>query len=233
METEDESGTLPFLDILISNEGNGHYEFNIFRKDAITNVQIKPHSSINPNIVKSVFKGFLSRAKNICSLQHLTEEIDLLVEIFTENGHDRDMLLSIVNEPYRSKQQVDQSEWPLTVKIPWIPKFGTRIRKIFKSFDVKVIFTSGPNLKSILSQHKCRLPRNSSPGVYKLICGCSSIYIGETKKRILTRMREHHKYIQNGQWTNSGAAEHAQSCGTTLKLCLPYKISIFEKFVKL
>ena len=34
---------LNFLDVTIINTGAGKYEFKIHRKNAITNVQIKPH----------------------------------------------------------------------------------------------------------------------------------------------------------------------------------------------
>ena len=51
---KEEKGQLPFLDFNICNNRQGHYEFKVFRKDAITNVQIKPNSSINPATVRSV-----------------------------------------------------------------------------------------------------------------------------------------------------------------------------------
>ena len=44
MEKEDHSQKLNFLDVTIINTGTGKYEFKIHRKNAITNVQIKPHS---------------------------------------------------------------------------------------------------------------------------------------------------------------------------------------------
>ena len=58
---KENDGELSFLDINIRNNREGSYEFKVFRKDAITNVQIKPNSSINPNIINGVFKGFLVR----------------------------------------------------------------------------------------------------------------------------------------------------------------------------
>ena len=41
---EGQSRKLNFLDVTIINTGAGKYEFTIHRKNAITNVQIKPHS---------------------------------------------------------------------------------------------------------------------------------------------------------------------------------------------
>ena len=92
---EDEKKTLPFLDVNIHNNGIGVYYFNVYRKDAITNVQMKPHSNINPQIVPGVFKGFLVRAHRLCSPNHLQDEIEFLIDVFTENGHARSNLENI------------------------------------------------------------------------------------------------------------------------------------------
>ena len=67
IEYENDNKSLNFLDISITNTINNKYEFKVHRKNAITNIHIKPTSCIDPNIIKSVFKGFLHRAHSICS----------------------------------------------------------------------------------------------------------------------------------------------------------------------
>ena len=47
MEKEDQSQKLNFLDVTIISTCARKYEFKIYRKNAITNVQIKPHSYAN------------------------------------------------------------------------------------------------------------------------------------------------------------------------------------------
>ena len=42
IEKEDDKKSLNFLDLTIINTTSGNYDFKIFRKDAITNVQVKP-----------------------------------------------------------------------------------------------------------------------------------------------------------------------------------------------
>ena len=58
MQKEDQSQKLNFLDVTVINTGTGKYEFKIHRKNAITNVQIKPHSYVNPALIRDIFKGF-------------------------------------------------------------------------------------------------------------------------------------------------------------------------------
>ena len=67
MEKEDQPRKLNFSDVTIINTGEGKYEFKIHRKNAMTNVQIKPHSYVNPALIRDIFKGFVSRARKLCS----------------------------------------------------------------------------------------------------------------------------------------------------------------------
>ena len=48
IETEDAQKKLPYLDVSVENNKTGTYDFRVFRKDAITNVQIKRNSSVDP-----------------------------------------------------------------------------------------------------------------------------------------------------------------------------------------
>ena len=234
MEKESLDGNLAFLDISLKNNRLGKYEMKVFRKDAITNLQIHPDSSVNPSTIVGVFKGFLTRAHRICTHDKLQEEIDFLVDMFVENGYDRIKFQNIAKNfvPQTSLTPVirNEDEPSSIVKLPWIPKIGPSLRKEFKKYGVKVVFMSGPSLSDMLCQHKYPLPENSRPGVYKLECNCSSIYIGETKKKVSTRMVQHEKDIFHGRWTMSGVAEHAQLCKKGFKFKEASTISIEENF---
>ena len=96
METEDSNKNLGYLDLNVCNDYSGSYDFSVFRKEAITNVQIKPNSCINPHISEGVFKGFVARAHRLCSPKNLKNEMEFLVDVFTENGHERSNLEAIV-----------------------------------------------------------------------------------------------------------------------------------------
>lgn len=221
IEKESDNKKLAFLDLHICNNGTGRYTFEVFRKDAITNVMIKPQSYINPRITDGVFKGFLARAHRLCSPDKLQEEIRFLIAVFVENGHSRVRLQKIADAYNPSigdqgqgvSSQIQDTEETKVVKIPWVPDLGPKLRRVFKKYGIKTVFSSSPNLNTVLcSRNKCQLPPNSLPGVYKLDCSCGSSYIGETKKKISTRMQEHRRAIFNGEWTSSGATMHAKTC---------------------
>lgn len=206
-------GTLNFLDTTIINNKSGKYEFKVFRKDAITNVQVKPDSGIDPKIIDGIFKGFLIRAKRICSEKYLNQEIDFLLNMFVENGHDRKSLQKIIANLNKPRIQNDNENiHDNFIKMPWVPRIGPKLRKIYKKQGFKIAFSSGRNLKEILCNNKSKLLPNSFPGVYQLDCSCGGVYIGETKKKVLTRSIEHQVDSMNGNWSASGATEHTKSC---------------------
>ena len=68
------------------------------------------------------------------------------------------------------------------------------------------------SLKFILCQNKSKLIPNSYPGVYTLNCSCNAEYIGETKKKVITRTIEHQQDSIKGKWESSGATEHCLEC---------------------
>ena len=43
-------------------------------------------------------------------------------------------------------------------------------------------------------------------------CTCNSVYFGETKKKILTKIIEHQQDSFKGKWDISGATEHTLTC---------------------
>ena len=108
IETENSSKSLQFLDLDITNE-NGKYTFKVHRKNAITNVQLKPNSGHDPKILRGVFTGFLHRAFTVCSQQHRQEEIDFLIQNFVDNGYQKHELVNITNEFRRKRDNPSQT----------------------------------------------------------------------------------------------------------------------------
>ena len=151
--------------------------------------------------------------------------------MFIENGHEKSKIENIVESWRSSNSSPENNDNDLKfVKLPWIPQIGPKLRSIFKTHGYKVAFTSGPNLKSILCNNKSKLLPNSYPGVYKLTCSCGAIYIGETKKKVLTRTIEHQQDSIKGNWESSGATEHCKSCHGQFNWLHPDTLSVVPNF---
>ena len=231
IDYEKENKELDFLDIKIINNCEGKYEFNIHRKDAITNVQVKPNSSHDPNILKGIFKGFVHRAITICSEKYINDELNFLKCVFVENGYKENDLCKVIEEVRRKLSQppVDitsnnqndhnQNNQNQTITLPWIPGVSPKLKKAYKKSGYKVVFKSNRNLKTILTaKNKTTLPKNSYPGVYKIPCSCGiTPYRGETKKKVSTRSMEHEESIRKEKWDNSGVVYHSNKCSGNIQ----------------
>ena len=225
MEMEAEDKSLAFMNVKTTNNKQGSYEFQVFRKKAITNVQVKPESSHDPKILSGIFKGFVHQAHKICSQHHLKNELEFIVQVFQENGYEEGKLRKWSKEvrdkingtSENTNTTTNETEEPTqTVTLPWIPGVSPSLKKVFRKAGYKVAFKANPNLMSILTKkNKAKLPTNSYPGVYKIPCPCGvPPYIGKTKLRTNTRINQHEDYVAKEQWERSGAAEHARTCPT-------------------
>ena len=219
IEFESEENSLNFLDLNFKNNKTGKYQFKIHRKNAITNVQIKPTSNHDPKIINGIFKGFVNRAFVLCSPELIEQELEFLINIFVENGYNKNQLHHTI-KTVRSKftdptptttNNTDSNK--KYISLPWIPGLSPKLKKVFRTAGYQPVFKSGKNLKDILSaKNKPKLPPNSYPGVYKIDCDCGKTYIGETRKQISTRLKEHKKCIDNQKWEQSAVADHCHNC---------------------
>ena len=99
----------------------------------------------------------------------------------------KNYLNELQNPPVNNKDTSEDIN--KVVKLLWIPIIGAKLRQPFKRKNIKTIFTSGTNLKSLLCRNKTKLLLNSYPGVYELKCTCNSAYFGETKKKYIKKDR--------------------------------------------
>ena len=222
MEVETAEKELDFLEIRTINNKKGRYEFDVFRKKAITNVQVKPESSHDPRVLKGIFKGFVHRALRICSEKFLTKEIEFLINVFTENGYQKNYLEKIANDVLNSSRLTSRdapmaessNEPKQRITLPWIPKISPKLRSVYKKAGYDVAFKSGKSLGAILSsKNKMKLPKDSYPGIYQIPCSCGiTPYRGETKKKISTRVGEHKSNVEKDESEKSGVALHSKNC---------------------
>ena len=72
------------------------------------------------------------------------------------------------------------------------------------------MFKSGPTLHNLLTKVKDSLPINKQLNViYEVRCTCGKVYIGETKRRLGTRLKEHKNACVKYHMDKSAIAEHA------------------------
>ena len=95
------------------------------------------------------------------------------------------------------------------VVLPYTAGVSEYIRRVCSKFGMKVIFKSGQSLHSVLTKVKDALPmEKQSKVVYRIPCSCGRVYIGETKRKLETRLKEHQDACQKGALEKSAVTEH-------------------------
>ena len=114
-----------------------------------------------------VFKGFISPVYKLCTEKYFQSEINFLIDIFTENGHNRNTLTNIATEYLRninkpkSNDQNNTKNTKNIIKLTHLRILDPKLPKKFKKKDLKIVFTSEANPKCILCQNKSKLFPNS------------------------------------------------------------------------
>ena len=122
--------------------------------------------------------------------------------MFCENEYDWKTSQKIINN-FENKTRGISSNDNNNADKNWIPKIGAKVKKKFR---FRAAFQMSPNLKNILWKNKHKLIPSSYLGVYQVKFSCRSVYKGETKKKIISRLTDHQHETINGwsNWTHKG-----------------------------
>ncbi|EZA52132.1 hypothetical protein DMN91_010114 [Ooceraea biroi] len=92
-----------------------------------------------------------------------------------------------------------------SVVLPFVNGLSDILHRVFKSYNINVIHTINKRLDCIIKSGKDALPDSNKTGVvYRLKCkDCDACYVGQTKRHLATRVKEHRSDIskREGNWS--------------------------------
>ena len=191
MEVE-ENGCLPFLDVLVKRDENGSLNTAVYRKPTHTD-RLLDFDSYHPVTHKrSVVKTLHKRAQRVCSSNvDYRRECDYLKNVFKMNGYPASMLNQCIRESDRANApRLDLNK---KIVIPYIKGCSEIAARTLAEGDVFVAHKPSNSLKSSLVNLKDHKPTDETSGVvYSIPCtDCDHVYVGETGRKLKTRMSEH------------------------------------------
>ncbi|KAJ8941785.1 hypothetical protein NQ318_006821 [Aromia moschata] len=98
----------------------------------------------------------------------------------------------------------------LSLQIFFMSKFETEVKDKFEYFP-RVWFRYVDDIfATLLGNPKDKINNNEKSGIYEISCkDCDQKYIGQTKRSILTRFKEHMAHLKYGRTEKSCVAQHA------------------------
>ncbi|KAJ8958500.1 hypothetical protein NQ318_002294 [Aromia moschata] len=208
---------LPFLDVLVIRNSENKLEFDVYRKETAT-LRYIPNDSHHPFQHKMASFNFLiHRLLNFpLSKERFEHEKQLIKNIAKSNGYSVHLIDKLIRKHkfkrtlYNSttfRRDTDNSKF---ASLPYEPKFTRGLDKIFKNININLVYNSKNKLQTLLGNPKDKINHNEKSGIYEISCkDCDQKYIGQTKRSILTRFKEHMAHLKYGRTEKSCVAQHA------------------------
>ena len=164
-----DDGSMPFLDILISPEGDGSLSTSVFRKPTHTDLYLQWDSHHTISSKYSVAGTLYHKAKTVCSSpQLLQKEEDHLCKALKKCKYptwtiNRAKLKS--QNPTRSTNRNNNNQTSqnkpnnknLPMVVPYQQGLSERIKNTCKKYGVQVHFKGGQTIKSLLMAPRTRI----------------------------------------------------------------------------
>jgi Reverse transcriptase (RNA-dependent DNA polymerase)/GIY-YIG catalytic domain len=222
MESESE-GKIPFLDLLIGRDKN-KFTFEIYHKPSDVN-QCVPMESFAPMIYKlASFENKFHRLFNVpLTPEGFIKERDRIYDMARMNGYERKVVEKIERKQMNKKErksilstlsrEKNRKEINPSAKLMLLTFYPPSTEKIVKSArknGMNAIYTGKGTLGDNLVNLKDKREDEMKSGIYQIECeDCDEVYIGQSRRRVQERWKEHDAAYRLNQPRKSAVAEHA------------------------
>ena len=244
---------LPFLDLKIIREGNG-LALDIYRKPTDAPLCITRDSHHPWKYKTAAFESALFRMWNIpLSSARREKEMDYIREMARINGYD-DKLVERLNKKHemrwerrkfttlkpiaksRFSTENSKSNRSRGVVLPFHSRLTNKLSNKLKENGVNVIYGGRGNLRELIGRVKKPRPKMECSGIYNIKCkDCVGSYVGQTRRRMETREKEHERAITSKQPEKSALASHCLEehhtkgeCKLLKKVGNPFQLDAWE-----
>lgn len=218
---KEENDSIAFLDLRIKRN-KGKFEYGIYRKPTDTQLCI-PKGSHHPWRHKmAAFECMIHRLFSLpLSKDEYKKELDYIFDTAKTNGYEKSVIEGLHKKHEQRKsisnittlQKLKRNEtksmnMPIMV-LNYCPPLTDRIMKLARKEKIQSCYGGRGSLGDTLINLKDKRPMEHKSGIYEIECdSCEKSYIGQTKRRVKTRWKEHESAMRNYQSTKSAVAEH-------------------------
>ncbi|XP_044755130.1 uncharacterized protein LOC123314082 [Coccinella septempunctata] len=192
--------SINFLDLTISRSEESSLTFEIYRKKTQTD-HIIPAQSCHPRSHKmAALRCYVHRALNFpLSQANREKELNIIKQIALNNGYDPEVVDMIKNNVINKQRRAlayssDVMDNLKYCSLPYMGHLSEAISHVLeRSVDgYKISYSGVRSLGSLLVNSKDNVKKLDRSGVYKLKCGdCDTPYVGQTRRKLSTRIKEH------------------------------------------
>ena len=158
--------------------------------------------------------------------ENYKDELKNILEIAKTNGYEKSIIFKILRKQ-KNKKLIKSittlnsiKEKKITfARITYHPEIEYKFRNIFRRFKLTTAFTNNFQIKLLLENSKDKENFLNKPGIYKIDCPkCQKCYIGQTRRNIQVRFKEHIYHSKFHNIDKSAIALHTYETGHQFKI---------------
>nr|VZI42268.1 unnamed protein product [Spirometra erinaceieuropaei] len=189
---EEVNNQLPFLDVQVTRLTDGKIRTTVYRKATNTRRILHFRSNHPVGHKRSCVRTLFQRVQTHCSDDSGRKaEMNYLQGLFRVNGYPKSFIRNCLKKPHFERSSGEKPKFWLS--IPYVKNVSEATARILKPFGIGVAHKPECTIKQQIMKPKDPLPTTEqSAVVYSKPClNCNARYVGETGKRIGTRLHEH------------------------------------------
>jgi hypothetical protein len=216
------NGSINFLDTTIIREGNKLIT-NWYRKPTFSGRYINYFSNHPDRYKFNIITNLVDRAILLSNPCFHKSNLRTIKEILVNNGFPFEVINKYINKrinelnnrPITSdSNSIDTTNTQKNfVSIPYVKGLSENICRTLRKRDLRVLYTVPKKMDCIIKRGKDRLKTvKRTHVVYKIDClNCDATYIGQTKRHLETRIKEHQADIKKHASNHSVISKHRLS----------------------
>ncbi|XP_071637535.1 uncharacterized protein [Temnothorax longispinosus] len=216
------NNSLPFLDTIVIRDGN-RLITNWFRKPTFSGRYINYFSSHPLKYKVNCITGLLDRAILLSNDRFRESNINIVKDILLNNSFPIELINKHIK--IRLKQLSHKRDTSSTtgnlfdprkcVVLPYVRGLSEDMRSTLSNIGLNTVYTVPKRLDVLIKRGKDRLDKDhSTEVVYRIKCNdCNASYIGQTKRFLQTRVKEHFNDIKKNDCNWSVVSKHRASLG--------------------
>lgn len=207
-------GMIPFLDVLVKRSGK-KLKLEIYRKPTHTDRFIPSNSYHSTEQKMSAFHSVIHRLMSIpMEKEDFEKEKRNIFRIAKINGYNENIITAMMSKYQRKKireanttfkEEKPDQKW---VRMTYNHRCNSKIKKIFGRHGMKIASASQNKIKDFLTNNKDKKNPFDKSGIYKIECSCGLLYIGQSRRAIEERWKEHLRHMKNNCAEKSAVARH-------------------------
>ncbi|XP_071580549.1 uncharacterized protein [Temnothorax nylanderi] len=205
------NNTLNFLDVIVIVREN-KFIFDWYHKPTFSGRYLNYHSHHPISHKRGVIYGLVDKIVLISHPQFHRKNFNLIIQILLDNGYPLPFIFSTIKNRLRQvflrKNGGEDASSSLTCEtkyftVPYVKCMSDRFKNIAKDLYLDMAYSVAHPLKKFIKTGKDNLDKLAhSNVVYKIPCReCEATYVGQTKRQLKTRVKEHRSDINK----NSGS----------------------------